>query len=285
MDMAFWDRLRGLRLLGQLLLVWQLIVVLWKLFWRFLDWAGTLDFAVTSIGKPWVGKVVGQLLDPPPWLTLPTILLAVVLILWDSGRHRIKQPPSDFTPRTAAIPESQPEPTPAAPAHFVDEERERENARFRERAELQQKILDRHDWLTALEPPTKKEREMWDELMDSYKRGFRKVLTPDEGEHPLEFPGSHISFDTDRWNAVKKEVRELAEKCGEAIDWSARPEFGDPLQRLPDEPAGLPDVWQNAYRNAHIERKILLNAINRLKGRLMRETEEARIALERNENQ
>lgn len=51
--------------------------------------AGYAEFVSAHIQQPgWVGDVLSFLIDPPPWITFPALVIGLLLIWWDARRSR-----------------------------------------------------------------------------------------------------------------------------------------------------------------------------------------------------
>ncbi len=53
-----------------------------------LSWGGEIDFVVSRANDPgWIGTALGWLLNPPPFVIIPLILIGLGLIYWDLRRR------------------------------------------------------------------------------------------------------------------------------------------------------------------------------------------------------
>ena len=64
-----------------------LVPELWRGIKWLLGWGGAIDLVMERSGDPkWVGTVLGAIISPPPYLTIPLILAGLSLIYWDLRR-------------------------------------------------------------------------------------------------------------------------------------------------------------------------------------------------------
>lgn len=84
-----WIKRHWLSLLG----VFAWLQPLWQAIKWLIGRGGDLDFVISRWSDPgWVGAVLSFLLSPPPWMTIPLLIVGTALIAWDYFRHRNAAP-------------------------------------------------------------------------------------------------------------------------------------------------------------------------------------------------
>jgi hypothetical protein len=88
---------------------WLAAALLWAApIWNFFIWLLDLRGRIDALAETYhdVGgahAIVGYILNPPPWLSLPAIFSGVILIWWDLRRNRNSQDTARFNAQQAEI--------------------------------------------------------------------------------------------------------------------------------------------------------------------------------------